>query len=60
MPVLPGIEKVDIKDVVEYGIERYLNDLGEDLRKQTYPPQAVKRVMILKANGGERPLGTHS
>jgi group II intron reverse transcriptase/maturase len=39
------------------GIENYLKELGEELRKQVYQPQAVKRVMIPKANGGERPLG---
>ena len=53
----PGIDKVSIKDVEDYGVDSYLEELGEELRKQTYRPQAVKRVMIPKANGGERPLG---
>ena len=53
----PGIDKVSIKDVEKYGVNGYLEELREELRKQTYRPQAVKRVMILKANGGERPLG---
>ena len=53
----PGVDNVTIGNVEEYGIETYLNELGEDLRKQLYEPQAVKRVMIPKANGGERPLG---
>jgi group II intron reverse transcriptase/maturase len=53
----PGVDGVTIEEVERYGIEAYLTELGEDLRRQTYQPQAVKRVMIPKANGGERPLG---
>lgn len=53
----PGVDGMTIKKVEEYGIDMYLKELGEELRKQTYKPQAVKRVMIPKANGGERPLG---
>ena len=52
-----GVDKVTISDVEQYGVEKYLKELGEDLRKQTYEPQAVKRAMITKSNGGERPLG---
>lgn len=53
----PGVDGMTIADVEKYGVELYLTELGEELRKQTYQPQAVKRVMIPKANGGERPLG---
>jgi RNA-directed DNA polymerase len=53
----PGVDGFTIEGVEKYGIEQYLKELGEDLRKQTYQPQAVKRVMIEKENGGERPLG---
>lgn len=53
----PGVDGKTIADVEEYGVDKYLEELGEELRKQTYQPQAVKRVMIPKANGGERPLG---
>ena len=53
----PGVDKVTIANVEGYGVETYLKELGEDLRKQLYEPQAVKRVMIPKASGGERPLG---
>ena len=53
----PGIDGQDFKAIEEYGLEKFLNELGEDLRKRTYKPQAVKRVWIEKANGGKRPLG---
>ena len=53
----PGIDQITITDVENIGVELYLKELGEELRKQLYEPQAVKRVMIPKANGGERPLG---
>jgi group II intron reverse transcriptase/maturase len=53
----PGVDGMTIEKVEQYGIDIYLNELGEELRKQTYKPQAVKRVMIPKANGGERALG---
>jgi len=53
----PGVDGITIADLERQGIDTYLTELGEDLRKQTYQPQAVKRVMIPKANGGERPLG---
>ena len=53
----PGVDGMTIDKVEQYGVDRYLKELGEELRKRTYKPQAVKRVMIHKANGGERPLG---
>lgn len=53
----PGVDRVTIAEIESQGVESYLNDLGEELRKQLYEPQAVKRVMIPKASGGERPLG---
>ena len=53
----PGVDGKTIADIEGYGLDNYLKELGEDLRKQTYLPQAVKRVMVDKANGGKRPLG---
>jgi RNA-directed DNA polymerase len=52
-----GIDGVRIEDIKEQGVEGYLTTLGEELRTKQYRAQAVKRVMIPKANGGERPLG---
>jgi group II intron reverse transcriptase/maturase len=53
----PGIDGLSIRDIEGYGIDKYLKELGEELRCRTYRPKAVKRAMILKANGGKRPLG---
>ena len=52
-----GIDKQTFADVEGYGREKFLAELGEELRKRTYKPQAVKRVWIEKENGGKRPLG---
>ncbi len=52
-----GVDGKSIMDIDTYGVGQYLEELGEELRKRTYKPQAVRRVMIPKANGGERPLG---
>jgi RNA-directed DNA polymerase len=53
----PGVDGMTIEKVEQYGVNIYLKELGEELRKQTYRPEAVKRVKIPKASGGERPLG---
>src|SRR3989304_5113309 len=53
----PGIDGQNFTDIESYGRDKFLNELGEDLRKRTYKPQAVKRVWIDKTNGGKRPLG---
>lgn len=53
----PGIDGKSLDNIETYGVGAYLSEMGEDLRKRTYRPSAVKRVMIPKANGGMRPLG---
>lgn len=52
-----GVDKETFQDIESKGIDNYLKELGEDLRKRTYRPSAVRRVWIEKANGGKRPLG---
>jgi RNA-directed DNA polymerase len=39
------------------GSESWLRTLAAELREERYRPQAVRRVMIPKPDGGERPLG---
>jgi RNA-directed DNA polymerase len=52
-----GIDDQTFADIKEYGVERWLDELAEELRKHTYRPQAVERVWIPKADGSMRPLG---
>lgn len=53
----PGIDKQTFADVEQYGRNKFLTEIMEEIRKRTYKPQAVKRVWIDKENGGKRPLG---
>jgi RNA-directed DNA polymerase len=41
----------------EEGLEGWLRTLAAELREERYRPRAVRRVMIPKPDGGERPLG---
>jgi RNA-directed DNA polymerase len=52
-----GVDAQDFEEIEKQGIEKFLKDLGEDLRKKSYRPSPVKRVWIEKADGGKRPLG---
>jgi group II intron reverse transcriptase/maturase len=53
----PGIDGMSFADIEEYGRELFLSELGDDLRRRVYKPQAVKRVWLDKPDGGKRPLG---
>ena len=52
-----GVEGQEFEDIEKYGVERGLDERAEELKRRTYQPQAVRRVLIDKAGGGKRPLG---
>ena len=53
----PGVDGQSFWGIESKGLEGWLSGIREDLRAKTYRPQAVRRVMIPKPGGGERPLG---
>ena len=52
-----GIDGIRIEDIEEMGIEKYLSEIKSELMDGKYKPFPVKRVMIPKPDGSERPLG---
>ena len=53
----PGVDGVSFADIDLAGAQEWLSGIRKSLRERTYRPDPVRRVMIPKPNGGERPLG---
>ncbi|MGH7471168.1 MAG: group II intron reverse transcriptase/maturase, partial [Longimicrobiales bacterium] len=53
----PGVDGIAFEDIERAGVEDWLRTLGAELHEGRYKPQPVRRVLIPKAGGGERPLG---
>jgi RNA-directed DNA polymerase len=52
-----GVDGVTFAEIEAAGVQEWLAGLREDLRSRMYRPQPVRRTMIPKPGGGERPLG---
>lgn len=53
----PGVDGDSFAAIEARGVESWLAELAQELKDGTYRPQPVRRVMIPKPDGGERPLG---
>src|ERR671927_1827642 len=53
----PGVDGLTFAMIEAAGREGWLAAIRKDLVAKTYRPEPVRRVMIPKPGGGERPLG---
>lgn len=53
----PGVDGVKFEDIESAGLGEWLRGLRKELHDKTYKASPVRRVMIAKPGGGERPLG---
>jgi len=52
-----GVDGQSFEDIERYGVERWLDELAQELKSRTYRPLPVRRVWIPKPDGKQRPLG---
>ena len=52
-----GVDRQSFEDIEAYGLDRWLDEVIEELRNRTDRSQPVRRVYIPKPDGKPRPLG---
>ena len=52
----PGIDGVSFKDIEDDSVERFIDQLREELVERTYRPRGLRKVAIPKDGGGSRGL----
>src|SRR2546425_13196784 len=52
-----GVDNQTFEDIEQYGAERWLDELAQELKSRTYQPQPVRRVYIPKPDGEQSPPG---
>ncbi len=52
-----GIDNITFEQIEQDGVETFLRTIEEDLKRRKYRPSPVRRVMIPKPDGSQRPLG---
>ena len=53
----PGVDGETFAMIEAAGLDEWLAGIQESLRRKTYRPLPVRRVLIDKPGGGSRPLG---
>ena len=52
-----GVDGQTFDGIAEYGLDRWLGELQQELKDKSYRPSAVRRVWLAKPDGKQRPLG---
>src|SRR5258708_22103440 len=52
-----GVNGQTFEDIEEYGLDRWLGELQQELKDKSYNPSAVRRGWVPKPDGKQRPLG---
>ena len=55
-----GVDGITIEDIEAKGVDRYLTEIQVEMKSGNYQPMPVRRVMIPKPDGSQRPLGISS